>query len=164
MFFVDASGDKLTFAWNDKEKYTVSSVPEVIVADVPFNAFLEAVKAVPQSKLIFLLREDGMRAYNLGAGWAQSKFGFPVDKIGKLPVPGRGELDLKLFGKLLGVLPGPPPPRNPPPVPASPPTKPAPAPTPVPAPASMPPKQNPSAPSAPNPAPAPVPAPAAPKP
>ena len=135
VFFVDASGDKLTFFWNEKERSVVSAVPEVIVSDVAFNSFLEAVKKVPQSKIIFLLRDDGMRAYNLGAGWAQSKYGYKVEQIGKLPVPGRGDLDMRLFGKLLGNLPAPPPPPKlptvpapaPPPNPAMPPGTPPPA-------------------------------------
>lgn len=151
VFFIDAAGDKLTFFWNPKEKYTVSSVPEVIVADGPFNAFLQAVKAIPQSKLIFLLRDDGMRSYNLGAGWAQSQYGFKVEQMGKMLVPGRGDLDLQLFGKLLGTLPDPPPPRT------APPASPTPAPP-------APPPPNPAAPKPPAPMPAPgkpVPTPAA---
>jgi hypothetical protein len=66
------------------------------------------VKKVPQSKIIFLTRDDGMRAYTLAAGWAQSKHAYPVGQMGKLPVPGRGELDMKLFGNLIGKLPAPP--------------------------------------------------------
>lgn len=108
IFFVDAAGDKLTYFWNEKEKAVVSAVPEVIVADAGFNAFLEAVKKVPQSKIIFLTRDDGMRSYTLAAGWAQSKHAYPVGQMGKLPVPGRGELDMKLFGNLIGKLPAPP--------------------------------------------------------
>lgn len=134
VFFVDASGDKLTFFWNEKDRSVVSAVPEVIVADVAFNSFLEAVKKVPQSKIIFLLRDDGMRAYNLGAGWAQSKYAYKVEQIGKLPVPGRGDLDMRLFGKLLGNLPAPPPPPKPPTAPT-----PAPAPAPAMAPGTPPP-------------------------
>ncbi len=107
IFFVDAAGDKLTYFWNEKEKAVVSAVPEVIVADAGFNAFLEAVKKVPQSKIIFLTRDDGMRSYNLAAGWAQSQYKYPVAQLGKLPVPGRGELDMKLFGNLVGKLPAP---------------------------------------------------------
>lgn len=107
IFFVDASGDKLTYYWNEKDKAVVSAVPEVIVADAGFNAFLDAVKRYPQSKIIFLMREDGMRSYNLAAGWAQANYGYPVGQIGKLPIPGRGELDMKLFGKLIGNLPAP---------------------------------------------------------
>jgi len=129
VFFIDAAGDKLTYFWNEKDKSTVSAVPDVIVADANFNAFLDSVKKIPQAKLIFLMRDDGMRSYNLGAGWAQSKFGFRVDQIGKLPVPGSGALDLKLFGKLAGALPAPPealaPPKPPapgtPPAPGAPP-------------------------------------------
>ena len=44
-------------------------------------------QAVPQSKIIFLLRDDGMGAYNLGAGWAQATYGYRVEQIGKLPFP-----------------------------------------------------------------------------
>jgi len=130
VFFVDASGDKLTFFWNEKEKSIVSAVPEVIVADTAFNLFLDSVKKVSQCKIIFLLRDDGMRSYNLGAGWAQSKYGFKVEQIGKLPIPGRGDLDMRLFSRLqlLGNLPMPaaakPPPEAPtppkPPMPAAP--------------------------------------------
>jgi hypothetical protein len=127
VFFIDASGDKLTYFWNEKEKSTVSAVPDVIVSDAHFNAFLEAVKKIPQAKLIFLLRDDGMRSYNLGAGWAQSKLGFRVDQMGKLPVPGRGDLDFKLFGKLAGALQAPPEALAPPPgAPAAPGAPPAP--------------------------------------
>ncbi len=127
VFFIDASGDKLTYFWNEKEKSTVSAVPDVIVSDANFNAFLEAVKKIPQAKLIFLLRDDGMRSYNLGAGWAQSKLGFRVDQMGKLPVPGSGALDFKLFGKLAGALQAPPEALAPPPgAPAAPGAPPAP--------------------------------------
>jgi hypothetical protein len=108
VFFIDAAGGKLTYFWNDRDKSTVSAVTDVIVSDVHFNAFLDSVKKIPQSKVIFLLRDDGMGSYNLGAGWAQSKYGFRVDQIGKLPVPGSGALDLKLFGKLAGALQAPP--------------------------------------------------------
>lgn len=144
VFFIDAAGDKLTYFWNEKDKSTVSAVPDIIVADVHFNNFLESVKKVPQAKIIFLMRSDGMRSYNLGAGWAQSKFGFRVDQIGKLPVPGNGNLDFKLFGKLAGAIQAPPeallppaaapngPPKMPaapgapPPAPGTPPAAPAP--------------------------------------
>ena len=107
VFFVDASADKLTYYWNINEKAVVSAVPDVIVADAGFNAFLDAVKRQPRSKLIFLMREDGMRSYNLAAGWAQSKYAYSVSQIGKLPVPGRGALDMRLFGKFIGNLPAP---------------------------------------------------------
>lgn len=155
IFFVDAAGDKLTYFWNDKDKGVVSAVPEVIVADAGFNAFLEAVKKVPQSKIVFLTRDDGMRSYTLAAGWAQSKHTYPVGQIGKLPVPGRGDLDLKLFGNLVGKLPAPPPETPAPGAPMPPPqTPPAPG-------APMPPPKTPPAAGAPAPPPQ-APAPGAP--
>ncbi len=149
VFFIDAAGDKLTYFWNERDKSSVSAVPDVIVSDANFNTFLESVKKIPQVKLIFLLRDDGMRSYNLGAGWAQSKVGFRVDQIGKLPVPGRGDLDLKLFGKLAGALQAPPealapPAASIPPKPGAPPppgAPPAPAMSPSPAPGAPPPPQ-----------------------
>ncbi|MDB6172974.1 MAG: hypothetical protein JWL59_2285 [Chthoniobacteraceae bacterium] len=113
VFFIEASGGKLTFYWDDKNKGVVSAVPEVIATDVPFNAFLKAVHIVPQSKLIFLMRDDGMGAYNLGAGWAQATYNYRVDQVGKLPIPGRGDIDLRMFREFLGMLPPTPPPEPP---------------------------------------------------
>ena len=126
VFFVEASAGKLTFFWDGKTKGTVAASPDVIAADPAFNAFLKAVLTVPQSKIIFLLRDDGMGAYNLGAGWAQATYGYRVDQIGKLPLPGRGEVDLKMFAEFLGTLPPPPPAPAAPAAPAEPPKTPPP--------------------------------------
>jgi hypothetical protein len=120
VFFVEASSGKLTFYWDEKTKTIVSAAPDVIAADSAFNAWLKAVLTVPQSKIIFLLRDDGMGAYNLGAGWAQATYGYRVDQIGKLPIPGRGEVDLRMFAEFLGAL-VPPPPEKKPETPAAPP-------------------------------------------
>ncbi|HSI13212.1 MAG TPA: hypothetical protein VK961_14265 [Chthoniobacter sp.] len=108
VFFVEASGGKLTMYWDDKTKNVVAAAPDVIATDVAFNAFLKAVLTVPQSKIIFLLRDDGMGAYNLGAGWAQATYGYKVEQVGRLPIPGRGEIDLKMFQEFLGSVPRPP--------------------------------------------------------
>ena len=134
VFFVEATAGKLTFYWDGTAKSVVSAAPDVIAADATFNSYLKAVLTVPQSKIIFLLRDDGMGAYNLGAGWAQATYGYRVDQIGKLPIPGRGEIDLKMFSEFLGTLPAPPPkPPKPPAAPA------APAPTTPPKPPTAPP-------------------------
>ena len=124
VFFVEASAGKLTFYWDGTAKSVVSAVPDVIAADPTFNGYLKSVLTVPQSKIIFLLRDDGMGAYNLGAGWAQATYGYRVDQIGKLPIPGRGEIDLKMFSEFLGSLPLPPPPEKKPDAPATPPVPP----------------------------------------
>ena len=123
VFFVEASAGKLAFHWDEKTKGIVSAVPDVIAADAAFNAYLKAVLTVPQSKIIFLLRDDGMGAYNLGAGWAQATYGYRVDQIGKLPIPGRGEIDLRMFAEFLGILPPPPAVKKPEPPPTVPPIK-----------------------------------------
>ena len=156
VFFVEASAGKLTYYWDGTTKGTVVATPDVIAADPSFNAFLKGVLTVPQAKIIFLLRDDGMGAYNYGAGWAQATYGYRVDQVGKLPLPGRGEMDVKMFAEFLGTLtppPAPPAPAAPPatgapPRPATPPgpaTPPAPAtrPTPAAPPANPPPPQPP---------------------
>jgi hypothetical protein len=104
IFFIEATSGKLTYHYNEKVKGTVSAVADVIATDVGFNAYLKQVLTVPKSRLVFLLREDGMAAYNLGAGWAQATFGYRVDQVGKLPIPGRGEIDLRAFKDFLGEL------------------------------------------------------------
>ncbi|MGB8170505.1 MAG: hypothetical protein WCF18_23580 [Chthoniobacteraceae bacterium] len=126
VFFVEASGGKLTFYWDEKTKGVVAATPDVVAVDVGFNAFLKAVQALPQTKIIFLLRDDGMGAFNLGAGWAQATYGYKVEQIGRLPIPGRGEIDLKMFSEFLGKL-------TPPPEALAPPTPPAATPAPKPA-------------------------------
>ncbi len=141
VFFVEASGGRLTFYWDATTKGTVSATPDTVAVDVGFNAFLKAVQALPQTKIIFLLRDDGMGAFNLGAGWAQATYGYKVEQIGRLPIPGRGEIDLKMFADFQGKLVPPPEAIAPPPAPAAPkpaatpaPGAPKPAATPGPAP------------------------------
>lgn len=109
VFFVEASGGRLVFYWNEKDKGTVSAAPDVVAVDVAYNAFLQGVQSVPNSKILFLLRDDGMGAYNNGAGWAMGPtHGFKSDRIGKLPIPGRGVIDMKMFKEFLGALTPPP--------------------------------------------------------
>lgn len=120
VFFVEASGGRLTFYWDATTKGTVSATPDTVAVDVGFNAFLKAVQALPQTKIIFLLRDDGMGAFNLGAGWAQATYGYKVEQIGRLPIPGRGEIDLKMFADFQGKLVPPPEAIAPPPAPAAP--------------------------------------------
>jgi biopolymer transport protein ExbD len=126
VFFIEATGGKLTFYWDDKTKGVVSANPDVVAVDVAFNAYLKAVQGVTGSKIIFLIRDDGMGAFNLGAGWAQATYGFKVDQVGRLPIPGRGVIDLKMFSDYLGKLT--PPPEAVPPPPGAAPAKPNPAP------------------------------------
>ena len=125
----------------------------MLAADEPFNKYLTSVKAVEGSKLLFLLRDDGMGAYNNGAGWAQSNHGFQVRQVTKLLIPGRGEIDLRMFNDFLGSITAPPKPEKPAktPAPAPPSATPPKPPTPpgATAPPANPPAANPPAPGAP---------------
>jgi ABC-type multidrug transport system fused ATPase/permease subunit len=126
VFFVEASGGKLTIYWDAKNKTVLSAAPEVVAADAAYNYLLTEALKVPKSKIIFLLRDDGMGAYNNAAGWAQATYGYRVDQIGKLPIPGRGEINLQAFAKFQGTMAPPPPaPAIPAPAPVAPPAKPA---------------------------------------
>lgn len=134
LYFVEATAGKLTIFWDQDKKTVLSASDEVIASDVAYNHLLKEILKVPHAKIIFLLRDDGMGAYNKAAGWAQATYNFRVDQVGKLLLPGRGEVDLKMFKDFLGTM------TPPPEVKLVPPKKPAsaPAPAPAPAPASAP--------------------------
>lgn len=115
VFFVEASGSalKIVKAWTD-ETYQLSSRPETVIADPKFNHFLTEVAKVPRSLIIFLIRDDGQGAFNNGAGRAQNDYKI---RVAKLPIPGRGEIDLQAFAKYRGTV-SPPPAEAPPAAPA----------------------------------------------
>ncbi len=125
LFFVEASANKLVIYWNTEQRTVVVATDEVIVADAAFNYLLKEIQKQKDSKLIFLLRDDGMTAYSKALGWAQTTYALPPERTGKLPLPGRGEIDLKQFDAFLGVL-------APPPEAKIVPAAPAPAPKPAP--------------------------------
>ena len=113
VFFVEATAGRLKIlsAWG-KDDYPLSSTAEVVLADVVFNHFLTEVAKIPNALVLFLIRDDGQAAFNNGAGRADNDYKV---RIGKLPIPGRGVLDLAMFDKFRGII-------SPPPVaPASPP-------------------------------------------
>lgn len=116
VYFVEASGGalKILSAWGE-EDYRLSATPEVVVADVAYNHFLAEVAKNPKSLVLFLIRDDGQGAFNNGAGRADNDYQV---RIGKLPIPGRGVLNLAMFDKYRGKIP--PPPAAPPPDPAAP--------------------------------------------
>jgi hypothetical protein len=115
VYFVEASGGalKILGAWG--EDYRLSATAEVVVADVAYNHFLAEVAKDPKSLVLFLIRDDGQGAFNNGAGRAENDYKV---RIGKLPIPGRGVLDLAMFEKFRGKIT--PPPAVPPPDPAAP--------------------------------------------
>lgn len=105
VFFVECSSGSLKVlgAWG--EDYRLSAGAEVVVADVAYNHFLTKVAETPNSLILFLIRDDGQGAFNNGAGRAEGDYKI---RIGKLPIPGRGVLDLSYFDKYRGKVPPPP--------------------------------------------------------
>lgn len=120
VYFVECNGAglKIVGAWG--EDYRLGATPSIVVADVAYNHFLKEISKDKNSLILFLIRDDGQNAFNSGAGRAESDYGI---RVGKLPIPGRGQLDLALFDKYRGKVP-------PPPVSGSAPQTPAPAPAP----------------------------------
>ncbi|OYW75443.1 MAG: hypothetical protein B7Z37_13230 [Verrucomicrobia bacterium 12-59-8] len=115
VYFVEASGSglKILGAWG--EDYRLSASASVVVADVAFNYFLTEIAKNPKSLVLFLIRDDGQGAFNNGAGRAENDYKV---RIGKLPIPGKGVLDLAMFEKYRGKIP-PPPAAAPAPAPAA---------------------------------------------
>jgi hypothetical protein len=137
VFFVECTSGSLKIldAWG--EDYRLAATAEVVVADVAYNHFLTEVAKIPNSLVLFLLRDDGQTPFNNGAGRAEGDYKV---RIGKLPIPGRGVLDLSFFSKYRGKIPPPPAGSTPPAPKAAPAPAPAPAPkaAPTPAPATPP--------------------------
>ncbi len=106
VFFIEASAGalKVLGAWG-AEDYRLSATAEVVVADAAYNHFLTEAAKLPKALLLFLVREDGAAAFNNGAGRAEGDYKL---RVSKLPVPGRGVLDLKMFEKFRGKVPPPP--------------------------------------------------------
>ncbi|MBN8420445.1 MAG: hypothetical protein J0L73_16115 [Verrucomicrobia bacterium] len=117
VYFVEASGGglKILGAWG--EDYRLSASASVVVADVAYNYFLSEIAKNPKSLLLFLIRDDGQGAFNNGAGRAENDYKV---RIGKLPIPGKGVLDLATFEKYRGKIPPPPSGTAPPPADAAP--------------------------------------------
>ncbi len=105
VYFVEcATGAlKILGAWGDD--YRLSATAEVVVADPAYNHFLTEVAKDKNALILYLIRDDGQGAFNNGAGRAENDYKV---RIGKLPIPGRGVLDLALFDKYRGKVPPPP--------------------------------------------------------
>jgi hypothetical protein len=105
VYFVEcATGAlKILGAWGDD--YRLSATAEVVVADAAYNHFLTEVAKDKNALILYLIRDDGQGAFNNGAGRAENDYKV---RIGKLPIPGRGVLDLALFDKFRGKVSAPP--------------------------------------------------------
>lgn len=106
VYFVEcATGAlKILNAWGEGD-YRLGATAEVVVADPVYNHFLTEVAKDKNSLILYLIRDDGQGAFNNGAGRAEGDYNI---RIGKLPIPGRGQLDLALFDKYRGKVAAPP--------------------------------------------------------
>jgi hypothetical protein len=104
VYFVECTAGalKILGAWG--EDYRLGATAEIVVADAAYNHFLYEVAKDKNSLILFLIRDDGQTPFNTGAGRAESDYKI---RIGKLPIPGRGQLDLALFDKYRGKIPPP---------------------------------------------------------
>jgi hypothetical protein len=96
LFFVEAAAGALTLFVSRSEKRRITALS--VGKDVEYDAFLERVAKTQGSTLVFLVRDDGWDAYLRGAGWAEGKFGI---RTGKLPMPGKGPIDLSSFEEFM---------------------------------------------------------------
>ena len=92
LFFVETSNGTVTLRRDLKDKLNIGTGS--LATDKSYNDFLSQVKRTPNAMLIFLIRQDGAASYFLAAGMAQSRYEIP---IGKLPIPGAGEVDSRMF-------------------------------------------------------------------
>jgi DNA gyrase/topoisomerase IV subunit A len=96
LFFVEATGGAITLYKSKTETKRITSGS--IGTDQEYDTFLQAVAAIPNATLVFLIRDDGWGSYTRAAGWAESKFSV---KTGKLPIPSKGAIDLGQFERFL---------------------------------------------------------------
>jgi hypothetical protein len=96
LFFVEAAAGALTLFVSKTEKSRITAIS--VGKDLEYDAFLERIAKTQGSTLVFLVRDNGWDAYVRGAGWAEGKFGI---RTGKLPMPGKGPIDLSSFEEFM---------------------------------------------------------------
>lgn len=110
VYFVECSAGALRLLdpWGEGD-VRIGAAAEIVLASPEYNHFLTEVAKNKNSLILYLIRDDGQAPFNNGAGRAEGDYQI---RIGKLPIPGRGQLDLALFDKYRGKVP--PPPKSPP--------------------------------------------------
>lgn len=90
--FVEASGGAIAILGESGEPIRVTEGS--IGKDEQYDGFLQKISKDPTALVVFLVRADGWGSYAKAAGWAEGRFGV---KTGKLPIPGKGAIDLSRF-------------------------------------------------------------------
>jgi len=96
LFVVEANHDSITIHKSKDDRFRVAAA--TIGADKDYNDFLTEVAGHKNHLMLFLVRTDGMKSHDLGAGWAQQQFKLATSK---LPIPGQGKVDLSEFEKFM---------------------------------------------------------------
>lgn len=91
-FFVLADASGITILKDGQKRV----VPMAEIQSSPeLASYLQVIKSTLGGSLVFLIRKDGAKSYELGAGLAESRYSIPTSK---LPLPGQGEVDISQFG------------------------------------------------------------------
>lgn len=94
LFFVECTADGIVIHGRDGTEDPVRITTGSIGANEDYDQFLQEATTAENSTVIFLLRPDGMGAYNRAAGWAEAQF---EAHHGRIPLPGQGAVDLSHF-------------------------------------------------------------------
>jgi len=98
LYFVEAGSGAIHIY--DQTKRGLRIPYSDILTSSKYEDFLKQVAAQDGApRVLFLMRSDGVDIYNKAGGIASNKFAIA---IGKLPVPGFGEVNLELFAPYLG--------------------------------------------------------------
>jgi len=98
LYFIEAGSGAIHIY--DQSKRGLRIPYSDILTSAKYEDFLKQVAAQEGTpRVLFLMRADGVDIYNKAGGIASNKFGLA---IGKLPVPGFGEVNLELFADYLG--------------------------------------------------------------
>ena len=96
LYFVETTAGAITLFVTKSERKRISEGS--VGKDAEYDAFLQRVADTKEATLVFLIRDDGWSAYTRAAGWAEGKFGV---RTGKLPMPGKGAIDLTVFEEFM---------------------------------------------------------------
>ena len=94
ILFIECNANGVVILDKSGSKKQVSA--ETITTDGSLASAFKKLKANPTHMVLFLIRSDGNTTYAKAGGYAENQYNL---RIGKLPVPTQGEIDLSLFIK-----------------------------------------------------------------
>ena len=94
LVFIECNGNGLVILDKNGSKTPVSTA--TIETDGKLAGTFNQIKSSREHLVLFLIRADGHGAFRTAGAYAETKYNL---RIGKLPVPTQGEIDLTLFLK-----------------------------------------------------------------